>query len=771
MDVSASPRLMRRPESSPEGSKRYKHRLMNTREIGSKSSASLGTRHAPGACDPIGQVPRATPPTGGPPGHASPWRIGLKKECEKQDAPRAAFDPIETSRATPGSSPTRKQPFLRILQVLEEQRDALALYSHETGTAKEPRLGSDTSSRSAPSILPSETSVKITTESKAQVATVSRPSAAPSPPHGVKLDTAWSTEVGHGARHSPTPPSTIPLKHASPPSRIRFKAHRHWASPQSASPPDGPPLGLADPVEADVSPPSRVGAQATPAAEAIIVKPSVMKATAAPPTRSQLPVRLMVSSVDHLPSKSGHGCSSKNGRHPNRAIHDGDVGDTNGTGYDSVGSREAAEECSEESAKPGEPHHVPVQATRESHGRSFRERENDALLARHLAEARRTPATEHSPQTQGFSLWKRKKMKQPSNLALASQVDHGTRTGAERVDGTQAHAAQQRTDEEARPEPEECQRPAPDQRAWTLDSSATPQVDPSSRPPVPQEDRTSGPDQSDTQKFHWRKGELLGQGSFGQVYLGLNLSSGELMAVKQITLVGCDGSESLEDAEELTREIRVMKELHHENIVRYIGASINQTSHELNVFLEYVPGGSVARMLSQFGAFPEDIVRTYTRQILCGVAYLHSKSILHRDIKGANVLVDQQGRAKLGDFGCSKQMQSMWNSMSSELSIASTPGSVPWMAPEVVKAKGFVRSSDIWSVGATVIEMITTRHPWPSASNQMTAVFMIAATKGPPVIPPRLSPVAQDFLSQSLRVDPKGRPSAESLLAHPFLRA
>ena len=192
----------------------------------------------------------------------------------------------------------------------------------------------------------------------------------------------------------------------------------------------------------------------------------------------------------------------------------------------------------------------------------------------------------------------------------------------------------------------------------------------------------------------------------------------------------------------LQNEINTLRSLLHPNIVRYIGTEVTSTS--LSIFLEYIPGGSLKALIDKFGALEESVAQSYTRQLLLGLEYLHRNGIAHRDMKGANCLVGNDGVIKLADFGASKQWRSSGKSTGLDLggspSNDNNPSSPPsqsgeikgtpsWMAPEVIRDQGLNinwKKADVWSLGCTTLEMITGRPPWYKYTNPVTVLYQIA---------------------------------------------
>ncbi|XP_058010493.1 mitogen-activated protein kinase kinase kinase 5 isoform X2 [Hevea brasiliensis] len=266
-------------------------------------------------------------------------------------------------------------------------------------------------------------------------------------------------------------------------------------------------------------------------------------------------------------------------------------------------------------------------------------------------------------------------------------------------------------------------------------------------------------------KSQWQKGKLIGRGTFGSVYVASNRETGALCAMKEVDIFP-DDPKSAESIKQLEQEIKILSHLKHPNIVQYYGSEI--VEDRFYIYLEYVHPGSINKYVREHcGAITENVVRSFTRHILSGLAYLHSTKTIHRDIKGANLLVDASGVVKLADFGMSKHL----TGQAAELSLKGSPY---WMAPELMQAvmqkdtnSDLALAVDIWSLGCTIIEMFTGKPPW---SDYEGAAAMFKVLRDIPPIPETLSPEGKDFLSCCFQRNPVDRPSASMLLEHRWLK-
>ncbi|KAL0332663.1 UNVERIFIED_CONTAM: Mitogen-activated protein kinase kinase kinase [Sesamum calycinum] len=266
---------------------------------------------------------------------------------------------------------------------------------------------------------------------------------------------------------------------------------------------------------------------------------------------------------------------------------------------------------------------------------------------------------------------------------------------------------------------------------------------------------------SSSNSSKWRKGRLLGRGTFGHVYLGFNSENGQMCAIKEVKVVSDDQS-SKESLKQLNQEMALLSQLSHANIVQYYGSDLIED--RLSLYLEYVSGGSIHKLLQEYGPFGEPVIQNYTRQILSGLAYLHGRNTVHRDIKGANILVDPNGEIKLADFGMAKHVYSFvfFNAIIQRKPLLD--------GPEVVmNTNGYSLPVDIWSLGCTVLEMATSKPPW-SQFEGVAAIFKIGNSKDVPEIPEHLSADAKSFIRLCLQREPSARPTAAQLLTHPFVR-
>ncbi|KAH7272053.1 hypothetical protein B0J15DRAFT_387243 [Fusarium solani] len=285
-------------------------------------------------------------------------------------------------------------------------------------------------------------------------------------------------------------------------------------------------------------------------------------------------------------------------------------------------------------------------------------------------------------------------------------------------------------------------------------------------PQIPQE---TAPKRQTT--FRWFKGQLIGKGTYGRVYLGMNATTGEFLAVKEVEVnpkaAAGDKNRMKELVAALDQEIDTMQHLDHVNIVQYLGCERKETS--ISIFLEYISGGSIGSCLRKHGKFEESVVSSLTRQTLSGLAYLHREGILHRDLKADNILLDLDGTCKISDFGISKKTDNIYGNDKTN----SMQGSVFWMAPEVIQSQGegYSAKVDIWSLGCVVLEMFAGKRPW-AKEEAVGAIYKLANGERPPIpedIQDTLGPLAVAFMMDCFQVNPFDRPTADVLLSqHPF---
>jgi len=218
--------------------------------------------------------------------------------------------------------------------------------------------------------------------------------------------------------------------------------------------------------------------------------------------------------------------------------------------------------------------------------------------------------------------------------------------------------------------------------------------------------------------------------------------------------------------------VEILRRLNHENVVKYLNSEII-SNKELFIYLEYISCGSLKSKTLNNGIKDEALIKKYLIDILNALQYLHSRGIVHRDLKAENILLTEEGSLKLADFSCSGQFLLYDEEFEEDTDqLTSLKGTLLWMAPEVIRQDKYGKKVDIWSLGCTIIEIINGANPWKNINieNDGQALYKIGLSNEIPEIPLNLSEKLTNLIECCLKRDINKRYSVEDLLRHPFFK-
>ncbi|KAH9509692.1 Mitogen-activated protein kinase kinase kinase 2 [Bulinus truncatus] len=263
-----------------------------------------------------------------------------------------------------------------------------------------------------------------------------------------------------------------------------------------------------------------------------------------------------------------------------------------------------------------------------------------------------------------------------------------------------------------------------------------------------------------------RKLEYLSDGAYGDVYLIIDIDDNENPPKQKFVVKKIKVSDAKKDRDQKICELVILRNLNHPRIVPFKGYS--QSPHYLELFMAYMKLGSLTKYIKANGPFDEVRTKLFTSQILEGLSYLHNcrpNPIIHRDIKGENILMEDESNVRIADFGVSKILTEMTNARTNT-------GTFNYKAPETfTPGRIYDVKADIWSVGCTVCEMLAGRPPYETVRNTLDLINKLSLGERPDQgLRETNSPSLQQFLDKCFKQQPEDRPSADELLQDSFFK-
>ena len=262
---------------------------------------------------------------------------------------------------------------------------------------------------------------------------------------------------------------------------------------------------------------------------------------------------------------------------------------------------------------------------------------------------------------------------------------------------------------------------------------------------------------------------LIGIGGFGKVFKAIHNTSNQVYAIKIIDYTkgnNNDKSNISFNYKSIQQETSLMRLVNKSDyILKYYGSYFSRDSNTIWLILEYCAGGSAFDLMLSMGRTLSEVeVATIMEQVLKGLIYIHKLNLIHRDIKGANIMLSEDGYAKLGDFGIGIQM-------TDDEYRTSKKGSPHWMSPQVIMNKNYDMKTDIWSLGITCLELVEGEPPFADLNPDEV---MLKIANNPPKSEDIIDPKEHtdefiDFVNLCLEINPNKRPSADILIKHPFI--